>query len=223
DGVVLSGAILDANGIGGYVNASGARLCVLNTCASEELAFLIIAGGKADMIFTISADIKDPDALRFGTQLSADLAETEDFEEAFNKAKGPGTTKYRFLNATAALRGLTLTAADRLQSKVEEVNDGQYSMKAEMKILNARVDLLTAQTTQNQQSIATNQQQAMQSQQQALLTQGSTGQIADLDRNMAQRRFSTTPSSTFTPTFWALLVLVSLLLLAAVFFVGRFM
>ncbi len=212
-GLELSDGALSANGIGQYVASSGARLCVLNTCDSEEVAYLIIAGGKADMIYTISPDIKDPDALRFGIQLAQELAKTEDFEVAFDAAKGPGSTKYRFLNATAALRGFTATVTERLQEKVDELNEGQYKINAKLEVFGARVERVEQVATQNQALIASNQTQAMQNQRQAMQSATSAGQIADLDRNAAQAPRPSQTASQITPMLTALVILIVLVAL----------
>ncbi len=115
DGMLLSGSVLSPEGVGQFVATSGAHLCVLNTCASEDVANRIIAGGDADMVFTITDKVGDVDALRFGALFAGELAKTDDFEEAFRIAAGPSTTKYRYLNAKQALRGLTTAVTTEMQ------------------------------------------------------------------------------------------------------------
>jgi hypothetical protein len=205
DGVLLAvGHTIDASAMTDYVERSEARLCVLNTCDSEEVAYRIIAGGRADMIYTITADIKDPEALRLATQLSIELAESDDFEAAFDKVKGArGAVKYRFLKATAALRSLTLAAqnaAERLLARVEELERSRYKADADMQTLTERVTQMVA--------------QSLSTQQQVMATQRGDRQIADLDRNIATRQ----PAIALSPTFWLLLVAMAMV---AVFFLAR--
>lgn len=211
EGLLLSGSILSAEGVGQFVSASGAKLCVLNTCASEDVAFRIIAGGDADMVFTISADVGDADALRFGSLLAGELAKTNDFEDAFRTAAGPGATKYRYLKAKQALRGLALQAAtelERLQDKVEVLANGQYKLTVDLAALVTRFDQMT--------------QQALLSQQQALQAQSGGGNMASLDRRLMNNQpFNGAKPLSFPPAFWATLLLIVLILGLVVFFAGR--
>src|SRR5690606_10461033 len=94
-GVLLSDGLLSIQGVGQY--ARHASLCVLNTCASENVALSIIAGGETDMICTI-ADVKDADDLRFGILLSSELAQTDNFYEAYERVR-PDGGKYRYYKA----------------------------------------------------------------------------------------------------------------------------
>lgn len=219
DGLLLSDSVLSPEAIGQYVSTSGVSLCVLNTCASEEIAFKIIAGGDADMVFTISADVKDEDALRFGSLFAGELAKTDDLEEAFTKAAGPGATKYRYLKAKQALRGMAMqaaTAMERLQEEVKTLSQGQYRQGVDLTVLVKDLAILTKRIDQMT-------EQSLQIQRQATQAQGASIQTADLDRQRSDNR-ATAPAETpspFTPTFWVLIVLVSLVVGYLMFVAGR--
>lgn len=216
DGLVLSETVLSPEGVGQYVSTSGVRLCVLNTCASEDIAFSIIAGGDADMVFTISADVKDEDALRFGSLFASELAKTDNLEEAFRKAAGTGTTKYRYLKAKQALRGLALqsvTAMDRFQEELKILTQGHYRMSVDLSALVK--DLLTLTKRIDQMT-----EQSLQIQRQATQAQGASIQTADLDRQRSDDRASSESPSPFTPTFWVLIAIVALVIGYLIFIAG---
>lgn len=134
DGVQLSDSVLSIAGVGQYVRAAGAELCVLNTCASENIGLAIVAGGRADMICTI-ADINDPDAMRFGILLAAGLAQMThdrlDFRAVFNDV-APDGGAYRYIPAGAvATRGSL--SQDRFNESLERI----YSIQGDIKIIKA--------------------------------------------------------------------------------------
>lgn len=218
DGMLLSGTTLSAEGVGQYVSTSGVKLCVLNTCASEDVANRIVAGGDADMIFTIVADVKDEDALRFGALLAAELSKTDDYEGAFTVAAGPGATKYRYLKAKAALRGMALQAAtvmEHLQEEVKNLVQGHYRMSVDFTVLVKDLATLTKRIDQMT-------EQSLQIQRQATQAQGASIQTADLDRQRSDDRSTTHTDapSLFTPTFWVLVALVALVIGYFIFVAG---
>lgn len=97
EGILLSDGPLSVAGVGQYVRTSGAALCVLNTCDSEEAALSIIAGAPADMICTIAA-VDDQDAARLGILFAGELARSSDFYEAYLRVRPEGG-KYRYYRA----------------------------------------------------------------------------------------------------------------------------
>lgn len=211
DGVLLSDSMLSPGAIGQYVGSSKAKLCVLNTCDSEYIANLIAAGGEVDMIYTISKNTGDEDALRFGSLLAKELTETDDFEAAFKIAAGPSPKNYRYLQAKQAVRGLAVqaaTALERVQDKVEVLTNGQYKLTVDLAALVTRFDQMT--------------QQALLSQQQALQAQSGGGNMASMDRRLMNNQpMNGSNGLRFPPTFWAILVLIALVVLAAVYLAAR--
>lgn len=209
EGLLLSDSTLSPEGVGQYVSASGVTLCVLNTCASEEIAFKIVAGGDADMVFTISADIRDEDALRFGSLFASELAKTDDLEEAFTKAAGPGATKYRYLKAKQAMRGLALsttTQMERIQERHETLSRQVYEMNVKLSSTAEQLSQIREQSLQNQR--------------QSTLSQGASMQTADLDRQRSDSRSPTDTPSPYSPTFVALCVLIAILLIGGALWAG---
>lgn len=213
-GVRINGVTLKPEVVGDYVRASGADLCVLNTCASEEIAYLIIAGGKASMVYTITENIGDSDASRFAVLFSdklAEMGEETDYRAAFNQAAGPSPEKYRFLESGQALRGLTVHATERMSVKQDEMQERFYELRSKVDVLTGRVDSAISR-------IDTMVAQNLQNQQQALLTQGDTSQIATLDRRLSRQ-----PTSGFNPQFWATIGLIILILSLVLLYFGRFL
>lgn len=102
EGVLLSNGLLSIDGVGQYVRASGARLCVLNTCDSEDVAEAIIAGGNADMICTIGP-VLNQDAIRLGSLLARELDDCDNFQDAY-EIVAPLGGPYRYLKAIAQYR-----------------------------------------------------------------------------------------------------------------------
>jgi hypothetical protein len=99
-GVLLSDGPLDIQGVGQYVRAAGAKLCVLNTCDSENVALSIISGGTADMICTIGP-VGDQNAARLAILLAGELTRTRDSYEAYLQVRPEGGS-YRYYKAGAA-------------------------------------------------------------------------------------------------------------------------
>lgn len=128
-GVLLSDGPLSIAGVGQYTRASGAELGVLNTCASENIALAIVAGGKADMICTI-ADVNDPDAMRFGILLAAGLAQLHpdalDFRAVYDQV-APSGGAYRYIAAGA--EGVNRSIS---QERFHDALDRMYTMQADI-------------------------------------------------------------------------------------------
>ena len=195
EGLLLSDYTLSTEAAGGYISVSRAQLCVLNTCASENFATRIVAGGQADMIFTISSDIGDQDAATFGSLLAKELSETDDFEKAFHTATGPVATKYRYLEANQATRGVLAylpTQMDKVIEDIARLKEGQYKMGVDLAALAARMELATQQSILNQQR-----------------TLQATGSIPILP-----------VSSVITPTLIAMIVAIVLMVALIAFLAG---
>jgi hypothetical protein len=131
-GVVLSDGLLTIEGVGQYVRASGAKLCIFNTCTSENVALSIITGG-ADMICTIGA-IDDHDAARLAILLAGELARQADPYEAYLKVRPEGG-KYRYYKAgPAAPRGRWNDQDDRLDDLIKTV----YHLDTQQQVIAVR-------------------------------------------------------------------------------------
>lgn len=195
EGIILTDTVLSTAVASGYISSSRAGLCVLNTCASEEFATLIIAGGEADMVATISPDVGDTDAAQFGALLAKELAETGDFEEAFRKATGPAPGKYRYLDAKQITRGVISnlpTALEKLQDKVDRLAEAQYKTTVDLQSVTNRLGDMT---------------------QQSLLNQQRTMQ--------AQTTASQSPAVSLSPTLIAVIVLILVVAVGITFFAAR--
>jgi len=153
EGVELSNSVvLSINGVGQFVTASGARLCVLNSCSSEDAARQIVIGGVATIIYTIS-NLPDTEALRFGSLLAVELTETDDFQTAFDAAR-PAKGDYRILPAGVALRAMDVTISGKMEvlsGRVDKNTQDIYEAKvdgrayrADLAALRASVDALRA-------------------------------------------------------------------------------
>lgn len=116
EGVLLSDGMLSIDGVGQYLRASGASLCILNTCDSERVALSIIANGEADIICTI-APVGNRDAVRLGSLLAAELAETANYYEAY-EIVAPEGGPYRYLKAKTHYR----RRSDASQMTVQEIH-----------------------------------------------------------------------------------------------------
>lgn len=124
DGVLLSDAPLSVAGVGQYVRASGAALCILNTCSSETVALAIVATGKADMICTIGL-VGNRDAIRLGSLLAGELANSDTYYEAY-QIVAPSGGLYRYLKAGTQYRRRSDTRDDDF---ISELRGLMYSDK----------------------------------------------------------------------------------------------
>lgn len=133
DGIILSNETLSTQAVGQYVRASGAKLCILNTCDSEQVALSLIATGGADMICTIGA-IDDHDAARLAILLAGELARQADPYEAYLRVRPEGG-KYRYYKAgPAAPRGRWSDQDDRLDDLIKTV----YHLDAQQQVIATR-------------------------------------------------------------------------------------
>lgn len=97
DGVMLSDGRLSIEGVGQFLRATEARLCVLNTCDSENVALSILSSATADMICTIGT-VDDQDAARLAILLAGALARSPDPYEAYLLVRPEGGN-YRYYRA----------------------------------------------------------------------------------------------------------------------------
>lgn len=132
-GIILSNETLSAQAVGQYVRASGAKLCILNTCDSEQVALSLIATGGADMICTIGP-IDDHDAARMAILLAAELTRQADPYEAYLKVRPEGGN-YRYYRAgPAAPRGRWSDQDDRF----DELTKTVYHLDTQLQIIATR-------------------------------------------------------------------------------------
>lgn len=125
-GVKLGRSTLATAAVGQYVVASGASLCVLNTCSSETIARVIVSGGTADMIYG-AIDMKDTDAFRFGSLLANELAkDPSDYHEAFVKA-APRGGEYFYLNAKSTPQRGQLSIEERVRDMEQILYGNNFS------------------------------------------------------------------------------------------------
>lgn len=133
EGIVLSDGLLSIEGVGQYVRTSGAKLCVLNTCNSEQVALSLIATGGADMICTIGA-IDDHDAARLAILLASELTRQADPYEAYLRVRPEGGS-YRYYKAgPAAPRGRWSDQDDRLDDLIKTV----YHLDTQQQLIASR-------------------------------------------------------------------------------------
>lgn len=236
-GILLSGTtMLTAEAIGQYVGASGAGLCVLNTCASEEVASWITAGSDADLIYTISANIRDADALRFASILAGELAKTEDYEAAFQTAAGPGATKYRYVKANDALRAVALASAtviDKLRTDVELLSRSVYEAGIKSDGMREQLlDIREQNANNNNRFLALNQAfgdlrttvQGLTNQQQ--YTTDDRRRLAEIQSiaDIRQAGMNTQPGQQtvnhYPPVFWLMAAFMLIGLLGLIFYLG---
>jgi len=141
EGIELSNhVIVNIQGIGQFVESSGARLCVLNSCSSESSARAIVVGSKAGIIFSIS-NIPDQTAVRFGSLLALELAKTDDIGVAF-AASRPKQGDYRYLPANAVLRAMDLSTSrrvDRIQEQQDVNTQKLYELTVDQRAINDAV------------------------------------------------------------------------------------
>lgn len=112
EGVLLSDGMLSSAALMQYVRADETRLCVLNTCASEEMAMQVAAGSGADVICTIG-DVDNRDALRLGQLLAGELAYCESYRDAYDVVATPGSN-YRYYDAGGVYRSFRREHDDEL-------------------------------------------------------------------------------------------------------------
>lgn len=96
DGIVLSDGPLSASALTTFIRTSGARLVVLNTCESIDVALDIHNELLTNLVCTLRV-VPDRDAYFTGKQLAFHLARGKTFSQSYLAAK-PGQNKdYLFL------------------------------------------------------------------------------------------------------------------------------
>ena len=125
EGIELSDGLLDVTGLVQFVRKSESSLCVLNTCASENVAIDVSAQSGADVICTIT-EVDNKDAIRMGHLLAGEIATTSSYQEAFDIIATPGSD-YRYYEAGKVARSYHREADDELLRLV-------YKLDAEVKL-----------------------------------------------------------------------------------------
>lgn len=128
EGITLSDGILTAQALIQYVRVNESRLCVLNTCQSEEIALQIAAESGADVICTIG-DIGNADALRLGQLLAGELAFVSNYRDAFDIV-APSESDYRYYDAVDVNRGFP-----RRDDQYDELLKLYYKLDADMRVV----------------------------------------------------------------------------------------
>lgn len=126
EGVLLSDGVLSPEALVQYVRANDTRLCVLNTCASEEIAMQIATQSGADVICTIG-QVDNKDALRLGQLLAGELAYCETYREAYELIASPDSN-YRYYEARGIYRNYR-------SEKEEELLRMVYRMESDIRLL----------------------------------------------------------------------------------------
>lgn len=119
---------MDASDIASVIRLSGAKLCILNVCRADNLAYRLFYLTQCDIIYC-RADVMDKDAATYMSRLSRALAETDIIAEAYKRA-GDARGQYKLLNVGEAM---TLNKQDGNQI---------YELKLEIGLLKQRVDNL---------------------------------------------------------------------------------
>lgn len=132
-GVYLSDGKLGLVAVSQYVRVGTATLCVLNTCASEEVARQIAINSRADVICTI-APIINHDAVRLGALLAEELAgsDSDDYYRAYEIVAPPGGI-YRYYRSSdshliPSRSGRHYGEHDELHAALETIQDNQREM-----------------------------------------------------------------------------------------------
>lgn len=125
-GVLLSDGMLSTTALIQYVRADDTRLCVLNTCDSEEVAIQLASQSGADVICSIGK-VENKDALRLGQLLAGELAFCTTYREAFELiATADGN--YRYYEGHGTYRSYRRGEDEDLRRMV-------YEMRADVKLL----------------------------------------------------------------------------------------
>lgn len=96
EGVLFSDGLLSSSALTGVVRARHVTFVYLNTCSSLAVAKLINEQTGAGVVCTIS-EIGDASAFRTGALFARVLAETGDFEHAYELSKPGNSTEYHYL------------------------------------------------------------------------------------------------------------------------------
>lgn len=126
EGVLLSDGILSTTALIQYVSADDTRLCVLNTCSSEEVAIQLASQSGADVICTIDK-VENKDALRLGQLLAGELAFCATYREAYELIASPDSN-YRYFESRGMYRCFRSEQDDELLRLV-------YRLESDVRLL----------------------------------------------------------------------------------------
>jgi len=147
DGILLSDGMISISGIVQYVSAAAPRLCVLNTCASEDIATAIASDTHVDIICTI-AEINDVDAMRTGRLLATELVTNDNFEDAYNRVR-PISGRYRYVRAGRMTITRSAVTDAAMRREMQELTRAMYELRAtitaDIRIANSQVGLVQKQ------------------------------------------------------------------------------
>lgn len=179
-GILLSDGMISISGIVQYVSAASPRLCVLNTCASEDIATAIASDTHVDIICTI-AEINDTDAMRTGRLLSSELVTNDNFEDAYNRVR-PISGRYRYVRAGRITINRSAETDAAMRREMQELTKAMYELRAtisaDIRITNSQVALVQKQLD------ALERQQEAREQQTELMQQ----QIATMEQQIVAMR-----------------------------------
>ena len=125
-GIELNDGLLSTDAVVQYVRADETRLCVLNTCNSEDMAIAIASQSGADVICTIG-DIDNRDAIRLGELLAGELAYCETYREAYELVASDGG-RYRYYEGHGTYRSYR-------RGEDVDLLRMMYEMRADIKLL----------------------------------------------------------------------------------------
>jgi hypothetical protein len=135
DGVILgNGQVLSTSTLIQLIRNSGARLVVLNTCESEQVAAWIYMQTDCAVICTI-ADVGDDMAYTTGSLLGRNLSQGMSVEEAFARSK-PGDVG---LSQRYRLFSRTYTPGQEVTRLMEMITLAQQPLRDDMRDLRAEV------------------------------------------------------------------------------------
>jgi hypothetical protein len=143
-----------------YVAASGASLCVLNTCQSVGIARQILQSTGADVICTVAdpsepnPGVLDKDAMRTGVLFAGQLAVRGDYREAYERSKPGSNRMYLYLDNRERMaaqaspqrdytgdsdpmssRSLLMVTLQRLESGIGDIRTAQGAASTDIAVL----------------------------------------------------------------------------------------
>jgi hypothetical protein len=143
DGVILgNGQTLSTSTLIQLVRNSGARLVVLNTCESEQVAAWIYMQTDTAVICTI-ADVGDDMAYTTGSLLARNLSQGMSVEEAFGRSK-PGdvgdSQRYRLFSRTYTPGQEVTKLMEMITLANQPMRDDMRELRAEVTAIKARLE-----------------------------------------------------------------------------------
>lgn len=147
-----------------YVAASGASLCVLNTCQSVGIARQIYQSTDADVICTVAdpnesnPNVLDKDAMRTGVLFAGQLAARGDYREAYERSKPGSNRSYLYLENRDRMaaqtptqqrdtgeeplsgRSLLMAQLARLETGIGDVRHAQNQTTTDIAVLRRDLD-----------------------------------------------------------------------------------